>query len=128
MTRSGDRDDRTTRWMRWIARVLGSLVAAYWLLMGLAYGLGETQAWGAEDRIMAGLLTASVVGVALAWWREGPGGLVLVIVAAAHSTFAYFAAGHHRALAMLISGGPLLVIGLLFLGVWYRGRAVAGGG
>ena len=29
-------DDRTTRWMRWIARGLGSLVAVLWVLIGIA--------------------------------------------------------------------------------------------
>jgi len=54
MTRTKRADDRAPQWVcavrtalfergwvRWIARGVGSLVAAYWLLMGIAYGIGE---------------------------------------------------------------------------------------
>lgn len=36
----------------------------------------------------------------------------------AHSTFAFFAAGHNKALAVVISGGPFLLAGILFLVFW----------
>jgi hypothetical protein len=31
--------DRATKWMRWIARGIGSLVVAFWLFMGIAYDI-----------------------------------------------------------------------------------------
>jgi hypothetical protein len=114
--------DRATKWMRWIARGIGSLVVAFWLFMGIAYDIVESRPWTLEDMIMAGLVTTSALGVLIAWWREGIGGIILVICAAAHSTFAYVVAGHNKALAMLISGGPFLLIGSLFLAVWWRSR------
>ncbi len=114
--------DRATKWMRWIARGVGSLVVAFWLFMGIAYDIVESRPWTLEDMIMAGLVTTSALGVLMAWWREGIGGTILVICAAAHSTFAYVVAGHNKALAMLISGGPFLLIGSLFLAVWWRSR------
>ena len=114
--------DRATKWMRWIARGVGSLVVAFWLFMGIAYDIVESRPWTLEDMIMAGLVTTSALGVLIAWWREGIGGTILVICAAAHSTFAYVVAGHNKALAMLISGGPFLLIGALFLAVWWRSR------
>ena len=76
---------------------------------------------------MAALISTSVLGVVVAWLREGVGGLILVMVAAAHSTFAYVAAGHNRGFAMLISGGPFLVTSSLFLVVWYRSRMLERG-
>ena len=72
--------------------------------------------------IMAGLIITSVLGVLIAWWREGIGGTILVICAVAHSTFAYIVAGHNKGLAMLISGGPFLLIGILFLASGWRSR------
>ncbi|MBE9472911.1 MAG: hypothetical protein IMY75_12490 [Chloroflexi bacterium] len=114
--------DRATKWMRWIARGIGSLVVAFWLFMGIAYDIVESRPWTLEDMIMAGLITTSALGVLIAWWREGIGGIILVICAAAHSTFAYIVAGHNKGLAMLISGGPFLLIGSLFLAVWWRSR------
>ncbi len=114
--------DRATKWMRWIARGVGSLAVAFWLFMGIAYDIVESRPWTLEDMIMAGLITTSALGVLIAWWREGIGGTILVICAAAHSTFAYIVAGHNKGLAMLISGGPFLLIGTLFLAVWWRSR------
>ncbi len=114
--------DQATKWMRWIARGVGSSVVAFWLFMGIAYDIVESRPWTLEDMIMAGLITTSALGVLIAWWREGIGGIILVICAAAHSTFAYVVAGHNKALAMLISGGPFLLIGALFLAVWWRSR------
>ena len=114
--------DRAMKWMRWIARGVGSSVVALWLFMGIAYDIVESRLWTLEDAIMAGLVITSALGVLIAWWREGIGGTILVICAAAHSTFAYVVAGHNKALAMLISGGPFLLIGSLFLAIWWRLR------
>ena len=90
--------------------------------MGITYDIVESRPWTLEDMIMAGLVTTSALGVLMAWWREGIGGIILVICAAAHSTFAYIVAGHNKALAMLVSGGPFFLIGSLFLTVWWRSR------
>ena len=114
--------DRAMKWMRWIARGVGSSVVALWLFMGIAYDIVESRPWTLEDAIMAGLVITSALGVLIAWWREGIGGTILVICAAAHSTFAYVVAGHNKGFAMLISGGPFLLIGSLFLAVWWRLR------
>jgi hypothetical protein len=70
--------------------------------------------------VLAVLIVASALGVLIAWWREGIGGTIIVICAVAHSTFAYIASGHNKRFAMLITGGPLLVAGILFLASWWR--------
>ena len=114
--------DRATKRMRWIARGIGSLVVALWLFMGIAYGIVESHPWTLEDAIMAGLTITSTLGVLIAWWREGIGGTVLVVCAIAHSTFAYIVAGHNKGFAMLVSGGPFLLVGFLFLASWWRSR------
>ena len=72
--------------------------------------------------IMAGLIITLVLGVLIAWWREGIGGTILVICAVAHSTFAYVVTGHNKGLAMLVSGGPFLLIVILFLASGWRSR------
>ncbi len=114
--------DRAAKWMRWIARGIGSLVVAFWLFMGIGYGIVESGPWTLEDTIMTGLVITSVLGVLIAWWREGIGGIILVVCAVAHSTFAYIVAGHNKGFAMLISGGPFLLIGILFLASGWRSR------
>jgi len=114
--------DRATRWVRWIARGIGSLIVALWLFVGVASGISESGPQTLEDTIMTGLVITSVLGVLIAWWREGIGGTMLVICAVAHSTFAYIVAGHNKGLAVLISGGPFLLIGILFLASQWRSR------
>ena len=122
MAHSRSTGDQATGRIRWIARGTGSLVAAFWLLMGVLAGIVEPGPWSLESAIMAGLIVTSALAVLVAWWREGIGGTMVVICAVAHSVFAYVASGHNRGLAMLISGGPFLVIGILFLASWWRSR------
>jgi Na+-transporting NADH:ubiquinone oxidoreductase subunit NqrD len=98
-------------------------VAAFWLFVGVAEALArEPEPFTAESFIMASLMTISVVGVVVGWFREGLGAAVLLLVATGHSFFAYFAAGHNKGFAMAISGGPFFIIGGLFLACWLRSR------
>jgi len=109
---------RTTRFLQWTARVFGALVASYWLyllILSLIYG---SFSWDVESIIMAGLVTGPIIGVVIAWFREFIGGIFLLFIAIAHSIFAFIDAGHNKGLAMLISGGPFFVIGLLFIVAW----------
>jgi len=69
---------------------------------------------------MTGLIPASALSVLITWRQEEIGGTLLLICAIAHSTFEYFASGHNQGLAMLISGGPFLLVGILFLASWWR--------
>jgi hypothetical protein len=117
--------ERTTRRIRRTARGIGAFVAAYCLVMGIGYGIAEPEPLALENVIMAVLISASVLGIFIGWRRERASGTLLVICAVAHSTFAFFAAGHSRGFAMLISGGPFLLIGALFLLAWRRSRSGA---
>ena len=103
------------RRIRWTARGLSIFVASVWVVMGIVPTFFEPPAWTFEDRMMAGLTTACLVSILIAWFREGVGGVLLILCGVAHSTFAYFAAGHNIPLAMAISGGPFVVLGVLFL-------------
>lgn len=115
--------DRTASGLRWVARSVATAVAAFWLLVGVASGLTGPDPWTAESTVMAALIVASAAAVAVAWRREGVGGAAVLGCGAAHSTFAYLSSGHHRGLAILISGGPFLLGGALFLAAWRRSRA-----
>ncbi len=63
-----------------------------------------------------------MLGVLIAWRRERIGGTVMVIGAIALGTFAYVTAGHNKVFAVLVSGVPFLVPGILFLASWRRSR------
>ncbi|MCG2769541.1 MAG: hypothetical protein ABIK79_03620 [Chloroflexota bacterium] len=120
MAKVSNTDDKATKRIRWIARGLGSLAAAYSLLMGIGYGITEPGPLTGEGAMMAVLITTSVVGVIVAWWREGTGGTILVVDAIAYGIFAFFAAGHNKGLAVSITAGPWLLIGSLFIASWRR--------
>jgi len=127
MTSAGRGGDRPAKWIRWIARGAGSLVAAFWLLMGIGYGTLDPPSWTLEDVVMTVLIISSALGILIAWWREGIGGVVVLVCAVAHSTFALIAAGHNKGLALLVSGGPFFIIGALFLVAWWRSRGAQQG-
>ena len=110
------------KWIRWLARGTGSLAAAFWLFVGIVAGISETEPWTVESAILAGLILSSALGVLIAWFREGIGGGIVVMCAIAHSTFAYIVSGHNKGFAMLITGGPFLLSGILFLISWWRSK------
>jgi hypothetical protein len=109
------RYERTTRVLRWIARIFGTLIVLLWLIVALAYGIGEPSEQRTEDIIMAILVVGTTIGVLLAWKHEKVGGFITLLFGIAHSIFALFASGHNHAFAMLISGGPFTLTGILFL-------------
>lgn len=117
--------DRTTKILRWIARILGTLIVLFWLVVALAYGTGEPSEQGLEDIIMTILVVGTTIGILLAWKLERIGGIITLLFGIAHSIFALFASGHNHAFAMLISGGPFIVIGILFVIVSARSTRVS---
>lgn len=103
------------RWVRRVARGLGTLAAAWWLFVGAAEAIVGREPWTLEGAQLGVLIVANGAGVALAWWRERIGGTVLVVAGAALCLFAYLTAGHNKGLAVLVSGAPFLLAGVLIL-------------
>ncbi len=121
MAMAEDSGDRTTKWLRWLARGLGTLAAAFWLFSLIASGLGDAISrvpLTLEGAVLGALVIVAVVGVALAWWREEIGGTIMVIKGIDLCIFAYVTAGHSKGFAMAVSGGPFLLAGILFLATW----------
>ncbi len=119
--------DRKTKLIRLIARVWGTITAAFWIIsLTLSTIFEKTEeltptAW-IEGLILGILVFISSVGVTIAWWCEGIGGLIVVIGGIVLSIFAYITAGHNKVLAMASSGIPFLIAGILFLIYWRRTR------
>jgi hypothetical protein len=111
-----------SRWMRWPARALGTLAAAWWLFIGVAeITVGHTP-WSAEGALLGALIVVNALGTLIAWFREEIGGAILALGGGALCLFAYLTAGHNRAFAVLVSGAPFLIAGILFL-TWSGGLA-----
>ncbi|HEY47681.1 MAG: hypothetical protein AMJ88_08935 [Anaerolineae bacterium SM23_ 63] len=122
MTENKHKNDRSVMILRRLARGIGTLMASLWLFIVVMSIFTESTAMDPESAIMAILIFSSIFGVIVAWFRELEGGIILLIVAIAHSTFAFIVAGHNTGLAMLISGGPFFLIGSLFIATWRRSK------
>jgi hypothetical protein len=109
-------------WLHWIARGFGTLVAGFWVFIGILEAIAGSDPWTAESTVLAVLIVAGAVAVAVAWWRELAGGCLALLVGLAHGVFAYIAAGHNKLFAVAITGVPFLLVGLLFLGSWWVHR------
>jgi hypothetical protein len=120
MTEDKHHDDRSVKILRWLARGVGTLIASMWLFIVIMSILTESTELDTESTIMTILIFSSIFGVIVAWFRELEGGIILLVVAIAHSVFAFIVAGRNKSLAMLISGGPFFVIGSVFIATWWR--------
>jgi hypothetical protein len=119
--------DRATKWIRWLARGIGSVAAAWWLFIGIMevvwpHTPEASPEASLEGALLAGLMGVAILGTLVAWWREGIGGSILVAGGVALCIFAYVSAGHNKGFAVLVSGAPFLVAGALFLASWQRSR------
>ena len=114
-----------TRWIRWTARVLGALLAGFWVFIGVLLGILGSEPRTTESAVMATLILVSALAVSVAWWREGIGAILVIAAGVAHCVFAYLASGHNTLFAMLISGVPFVLVGILFLSSWHRRRTTA---
>jgi hypothetical protein len=97
-------------------------------LVGAMGGWAEEIAaspWPLEGTMLAGLLIITVLGVLIAWSREGTGGALLVVGAIVLGAFSYVTAEHDKVWNTLFMSGPFLVTGILFLACWRRSEGPA---
>ena len=57
--------------------------------------------------------------------REKIGGILVIACGIILSASAYISSGHNRVMAMLMTGGPLVVSGILFLISWLESGETA---
>lgn len=115
-------DNRGGLWLFRMARGLGVLLASFWVFIGILQAFGGSDPWTIESAVLAVLIVAAALAVAVAWWRPGVGGLLLILVGAAHCAFAWVAAGHNKLFAVAITGIPFLLVGVVFLASWWLFR------
>ena len=99
--------------LRWLGRVIGTMVAGFWgliLVVSIFQGVEDIEL---ESAILTALIVISIAIVTLAWFREKAGALALIVDGLAFMVFAFFSAGQRKGFAMLVSGGPFLLAGLL---------------
>jgi hypothetical protein len=101
---------------------LGTLAAGFWVFIGILEAIAGSDPWTIQSTVLAVLIIAGAVAVAVAWWREGIGGSLLLLVGLAHGVFAFVAAGQNKLFAVAITGVPFLLTGFLFLVSWWLHR------
>lgn len=102
---------------RWSARIIGAIGALMWTLVfvGQAFvGPNEEDA-GVVAFMLAVLVVMNIVSFLAALRYERWGGTAAIVAGAALSLFAIATAGHNHILAAIVSGGPFLTAGLLFV-------------
>lgn len=102
------------RLLRWLARIVGTAAAAFALAAGLPNVLLGAEAGGPERFWVTAAFSGLIAGVAIGWWRELMGGLLLVAwsVPAALIIGASVPGGSPAAAVLSF---PYLSSGLLFL-------------
>jgi hypothetical protein len=106
--------------LRWIALGLATLAGLWWLVTLVGHLVSGPDPYAVEDAALEGtaltiLVGACLIGVGLAWWRARLGGGVLAVAGAALCVFAWITAGQNKAVAVLVSGAPFLVSGVMLL-------------
>ncbi len=118
------KDSRTydwiTNWIRWLARGIGSFLALSFLYLGITTGPSPPSL---EELAVVFTL---VLGVLIAWRREGLGGLILVLAAVVlfliMSVVVTTKYPDQWPTLLLLFVVPYLVPGILFLICWWRSR------
>ena len=113
---------KSNRTIRWIARILGTILAVYLVFTTVAnffiFNLG--------DYGITAFIIIFVVGVIVAWFREKIGGIILVVSAVAVSIFSIITGlndpNSDLMDAIILMGLPFLIIGILFLVSWWKSR------
>ena len=118
--------------MRLAARIIAYGITGFGgtMLIGEAVGEFLQEGWAAIAPITPadpGLLLViigafALAGCILSWWRERPGGILLIAVSAALGAHIAVFAGRYHMLVWSMLGLPYLVAGILFLNSWRLSR------
>ena len=130
MANVNEAGNKTTKWIRWIARIWSIVIIGLALLMLIGYAVnwvttGKADPHAVEDyppieNLIPITLGLSVLGLGIAWRWEGLGGAITIVFQLA--TLAV----HHWMLSPRPYPYPLTIIvgtpGILFLVCWWRSR------
>jgi len=112
--------------IHWSARIIGIIVSFFWVMSLIA---GFIQEFGTpvstEGFMLFSLIIANTAGVIVAWRKEKIGGIITVIAATSLCIFSYITAGHNKMIAVLFSGFPFLISGILFIISGWMSRQVS---
>jgi len=100
----------------WAGRIIGLAAALMWTFTLTATAIDEgIDGIRGEGAVLAGLMLIAITGVVIAFFNEQIGGSVALVAGIALTVFALVTAGRNHWLAVLVSGAPFLISGVLFL-------------
>jgi hypothetical protein len=105
-------NERIWNGLRWLARVIGSCTAIFFLFTVLGQNIGKTEP--APTPLLSLLVLASL-GVIIAWRWERIGAYILIISSVSLGLFVYPIGSSDPILAALFYSVPFLIPGILFL-------------
>jgi hypothetical protein len=132
-----DVGDRATKWIRWIARIWGTLIVAIALVVLIGYAWscvtgGEADPHAAEDyppieNLPPLFALLSALGLIVAWRWEGLGGAITVVfsLAALPVLLVHWPIAHDFPRYLVAPYGTWMMIavpGILYLMCWWRSR------
>jgi hypothetical protein len=132
-----DVGDRATKWIRWIARIWGTLIAVCTLLVLIGYAgnwvtTGKVDPHAVEDyppieNLPPLLALLSVLGLCVAWRWEGLGGAIAVVfnLAGLPVLLIHWPIAHDFPRYLVAPYGTWMIIaipGILYLVCWWRSK------
>ena len=121
--------------MRLAGRIIAYGITGFGGIMLIGEAVGEftqkgwaviTEATPTDPGVLLIIIGAfALAGCILSWWRERPGGILLIAVSAALGAHIAVFAGRNHMLAWSMLGLPYLVAGVLFLNSWRLSQELA---
>ena len=112
----GSNKPRLAKQMRWAARVIGSIAAAFivtmWIGAAVSEGIGPITVEGAT-LVLIGIV--AVAGCVTSWRGDMVAGILLILTAIGFGIHIGIFAGRNHFLAWLMIGLPYLIAGVLLL-------------
>lgn len=101
--------------LRWTARILGTLVLAFVVVMAIGEGVPNPLRFSLREQLLALSLALTLLGLGVAWEWEGFGGALVL------GGVACFALVNHG-IKMNAVTAPMLISGLFYLLCWWLTR------
>ncbi|MGO8748662.1 MAG: hypothetical protein ACLQNE_22050 [Thermoguttaceae bacterium] len=101
--------------VRWLARIIGTLILLLIAAFAIGEGLPNPFAQPLNVNLLFAALLTMVMGLVLAWKWERLGGFLIL------GGFAFFAIVNHG-IKLNLALGPMLALGLLYLGCGWTAR------
>jgi hypothetical protein len=137
MANVNEAGNRTTKWIRWIARIWGALLFGIALLMLIGYTwnwvtTGKADPHGVEDypaieNLPPLFMLLSALGLGIAWRWEGLGGAITVVfqLATLPLLLIHWPITHDFPRYLVAPYGTWMIVaipGILFLMCWWRSK------